>query len=123
MKLGDGWRHDLQFPFPGARETLAALAERYKLGVIANQSLGTRGRLEKHGMLELISVVIGSAEAGVQKPDLKIFNVALQEAGCAAKDAAMVGDRIDNDVRPAKSAGDADGARPAGRLRSATATR
>jgi HAD superfamily hydrolase (TIGR01549 family) len=100
VQLGAGWRHDLETPHADAVETLRTLATRYKLGIIANQSLGTRDRMRKHSMLESISLVIGSAEAGVSKPDPRIFLQALREAGGDAKDAAMVGDRIDNDVKP-----------------------
>jgi HAD superfamily hydrolase (TIGR01549 family) len=105
LKLSDGWRHDLETPMPRARQTLADLSKRYKLGVIANQSAGTRERLERHGMLEYLSVVIGSAEAGVGKPDPHIFRMALQAARCDATRAVMVGDRLDNDIRPAKALG------------------
>lgn len=105
MTLSRDWRYDLEKPHTGARVTLEALAEQYQLGIIANQSLGTRERLQKHGLLDRISLVIGSAEAGVSKPDPRIFHEALKQAGCAATDAAMVGDRLDNDVEPANLLG------------------
>ncbi len=41
----------------------------------------------------------------MRKPDLEIFRLALQRAGCLPEEAAMVGDRIDNDIRPAKALG------------------
>jgi HAD superfamily hydrolase (TIGR01662 family) len=105
VELGTGWRHDLERPHARAIETLVALAKHHKLGIIANQSLGTRDRMLNHRMLDSISLVIGSAEAGVHKPDPRIFLQALKEAGCDATDAAMVGDRIDNDVKPANLLG------------------
>jgi HAD superfamily hydrolase (TIGR01662 family) len=105
VRLGGGWRHDLETPHAGAVETLRTLAKHYKLGIIANQSLGTRDRMLKHGMLDSISLVIGSAEAGVSKPEPRIFLQALRDATCEPKDAAMVGDRIDNDVKPANLLG------------------
>jgi HAD superfamily hydrolase (TIGR01549 family) len=106
VKLGEAWRHELQRPYPRAAESLAALASSgYKLGIIANQWLGIAERLRMFGLAEHISVCIGSAEAGVVKPDRRIFEMALREARCEAREAVMVGDRIDNDVRPAKSIG------------------
>lgn len=105
MKLGHGWRHDLETPYAGACEALLALAKTHKLGIIANQSLGTRDRLLKHGLLDPISLVIGSAEAGVSKPEPRIFTEALLQARCDPEEAAMVGDRIDNDIRPANLLG------------------
>lgn len=105
MSLATGWRHDLERPYPGVKEMLANLAGHYRLGVIANQSLGTRERMAKHGLLEHLSLVMGSAEAGVAKPDPRIFEMALRQADCPPGSAVMVGDRLDNDVRPANLLG------------------
>lgn len=50
-------------------------------------------------------VVVASAEAGVKKPNPQLFQIALAQANCRAREAAMVGDRLDNDIFPAKSLG------------------
>lgn len=50
-------------------------------------------------------VVSASAELGVSKPDRRIFTYALEQAGCRPEEALMVGDRLDNDVLPAKELG------------------
>ena len=81
------------------------LSGRYKIGVIANQSLGTAERLKKFGILKYIELVVASAEEGVAKPDRRIFEIALSRAGCEPKQAIMIGDRIDNDILPAKKLG------------------
>ncbi|MFT3785680.1 MAG: HAD family hydrolase [Tepidisphaeraceae bacterium] len=104
-RLSSGWDHKLEKPHAGAGDVLRALAPRYRLGIIANQSLGTWERLCGHGWGELISVCVGSAEAGVMKPDPAIFQLALRKAGCEPSEAVMVGDRIDNDVAPARKLG------------------
>ena len=39
------------------------------------------------------------------KPDRRIFEKALEMAGCTPEDAAMIGDRLDNDIYPAKMLG------------------
>ncbi|NEW06526.1 HAD family hydrolase [Paenibacillus sp. SYP-B3998] len=95
----------LERPFAEAVAVLAKLAERYQIGIIANQSAGTAARLEQYGLLPHISVVCSSAEVGVSKPDLKFFQMALDEAGCSPEQAIMVGDRIDNDILPAHALG------------------
>ncbi len=101
-----GWRSDLERPFPDAVETLAALKSRgYRLGVIANQQPGTARRLESWGLLEYFEVIVASAEEGVAKPKPEIFLRALNRAGCRPENAVMVGDRMDNDIRPAKALG------------------
>ena len=88
-----------------AEECLKRLKPKYKIGVIANQSLGTKDRLEAFGILKYIDLVIASAEEGVSKPDLRIFEIALERAGCRPENAVMVGDRLDNDISPAKKLG------------------
>lgn len=84
---------------------LEQLSKKYKIGVIANQELGTAERLQQHGILKYIDLVIASAEEGVAKPDPKIFEIALERSGCKAENAMMIGDRIDNDIVPAKKIG------------------
>ena len=41
----------------------------------------------------------------MSKPDPVIFRLALDAADCAPADAVMIGDRLDNDIRPAKVLG------------------
>ena len=86
-------------------ECLRKLSEKYNIGVIANQSLGTEKRLKAFGILQYIHLVIASAEEGVAKPDKRIFEIALNRAICKPQHAVMVGDRIDNDIIPAKALG------------------
>jgi HAD superfamily hydrolase (TIGR01509 family) len=105
VKLSECYRHDLERPFEGAGEVLRTLSRRYKLGVIANQFRGTHARLCGHGWGDYIALCVSSAEAGVSKPDLRIFEVALRDAGCRPEHAVMVGDRLDNDIRPGKAIG------------------
>ena len=57
------------------------------------------------GLLPYIDLVVASAEEGVAKPDTRLFQIALRRAGCEAREAVMVGDRIDNDIRPARRLG------------------
>lgn len=84
---------------------LEALRPKYNLGILANQPFGTVERLKKWGILEYFGIVIASAEEGISKPDPEIFHLALSRAGCNPENALMVGDRIDNDILPAKQVG------------------
>lgn len=56
-------------------EVLDELSKKYKIGVIANQSLGAVQRLEQKGILKFIDLVIASAEEGVSKPDKRILKI------------------------------------------------
>lgn len=99
------WNSDDEFVYPEAKACLCELHKRYKIGIIANQVPGSRERLEKIGLLKYIDMVVASAEEGVAKPDLRLFQIALDRADCKADEAVMVGDRIDNDILPANKLG------------------
>ena len=76
-----------------------------KLGIIANQKLGTKERLDSWGLRQYFDVIAASAEIGYAKPDKEIFEKAFELAKCTAAESMMVGDRLDNDIIPAKSLG------------------
>ena len=100
------WRSEYERPFDGAAAVLQALKRKgYRLGVIANQVPGTARRLEHWDLLRYFDVLAPSAELGTAKPDPAIFLWALRQSGCDPKNAVMIGDRIDNDVLPAKALG------------------
>ena len=100
------WHSEDEVPYADAEDTLIYLRERgYKLGVIANQVPGTADRLKGWGLLEHFEVIAASAELGAAKPDKAIFEKAFEMADCKAEEAAMVGDRLDNDIVPAKLLG------------------
>ena len=89
-------------------EALAAeyLRQRgYRLGIIANQEPGLPARLDARGLGEFLSVILSSAEFGSAKPEPGIFEAALRQANCRPEEAAMVGDRLDNDIAPARKLG------------------
>ncbi|MFR5876292.1 MAG: HAD family hydrolase [Eubacterium sp.] len=99
------WHKELEKPYPDAIRVLSALSQKYKIGIIANQSTGSSERLEKWGLLKYIDIVVASAEEGVSKPNPKIFNIALSKAECDAQNSVMIGDRLDNDIVPANKIG------------------
>ena len=99
------WRHDLEVLYPDTKELLQRLSQKYKIGIIANQDFGTEQRLTDFNVHQYINLVIASAEEGVAKPDLRIFQIALARADCKPEEAIMVGDRIDNDIIPANRIG------------------
>lgn len=99
------WHKEDERLFPDTIGCLEKLHSDYKIGIIANQSLGSRERLKNFGILKYIDVVVASAEEGVAKPDKRIFEIALERAGCKPEEAVMVGDRLDNDIVPANEIG------------------
>lgn len=95
----------LEVPFPETEDCLRRLSKSFKLGIIANQRGGSAHRLQTHGLMKYIDIVYSSEEMGRSKPAPDLFLSALDAVGCAPEEACMVGDRIDNDIRPAKKLG------------------
>ena len=99
------WKSELEILYPDAKIVLETLHNRYKIGVIANQLPNLEKRLENFGIKQWIDLIISSADCGFSKPSSKIFQLALQQASCSASSAIMIGDRLDNDIAPAKTLG------------------
>lgn len=99
------WYSEDEMLYPNTKECLKNLRLKYNIGIIANQPPGTEDRLRAFGILESVDLVIASAEEGVCKPDLKIFEIALEKASCIPQNAVMIGDRLDNDIAPANMPG------------------
>ncbi|MCH5200099.1 MAG: HAD family hydrolase [Oscillospiraceae bacterium] len=99
------WPKHLEKLYEGVPELLEKLVDRYRLGIIANQSMGTEQRLVNYGIRQYFDIIMSSAEAGISKPDLKIFTAALEKAECIPENAYMIGDRLDNDIEPAAQIG------------------
>ncbi len=84
---------------------LEELCKKFKLGIIANQSGNLSERLRRWHIDKYFSVVISSSDYGFSKPDTRLFSVALEKANVPSCNAVMVGDRLDNDIFPAKQLG------------------
>jgi HAD superfamily hydrolase (TIGR01509 family) len=93
------------FVLRGIGDVLAKLSGAYRLAVAANQPEVCRQALEAAGLLKFFKVVGISDERGLSKPSPAFFEMLLKEAGCAPSEGIMVGDRIDNDIAPAKRLG------------------
>ena len=91
--------------FPDVVDTLRVLAKRYRLACITNHFSWVRDRAAAAGFADMVDVWAISAEVGAEKPDERIFRFALQRAGVRAENVAMVGDRLDMDLVPAKRLG------------------
>jgi FMN phosphatase YigB (HAD superfamily) len=90
--------------YPDAVPTMQALvAAGYRVGIAGNQPSRTEAILRDLDVaLELVGT---SATYGVAKPDPAFFERIVATLGLPAGDVAYVGDRLDNDVRPARAVG------------------
>jgi HAD superfamily hydrolase (TIGR01509 family) len=77
----------------------------YRLGVVANQPSEVRHAMQRDGLAEFFPWMGISDDLGLEKPDPRIFEHAVEVIGAEPTRCAMVGDRLDYDVRPAKAAG------------------
>lgn len=91
--------------YPDAKPTLEALASRYKLGVVVNPRRAQTEALERDGLMHYFAVVTHPEQVDTKTPDARMWRRALEETGVSADRAVHVGNRIDNDVRPANQAG------------------
>ncbi|HEY3095194.1 MAG TPA: HAD family hydrolase [Nitrososphaera sp.] len=98
-------RRDLFRFFDDAEPTLQALSKHCEMGLIANQSEDINELLEKSGLGRFFKVQAISSSVKLKKPDPRIFELALRQAGHPASDCIMVGDRIDTDICPASKLG------------------
>lgn len=92
--------------FPEVREVMTDLAARgYRLGVISNSSERLLRTINHFGLEDVLDPVVFSQKVGAEKPDPRVFEFALREAGCKAGDALHVGDDFEADLRGATGAG------------------
>jgi putative hydrolase of the HAD superfamily len=91
---------------PGTRETLARLREAGFLVAAVSNSDGTAATLlERAGLGDALEFVIDSGLVGVEKPDPRIFRIALERAGATPARACYLGDIYAIDVIGARDAG------------------
>jgi HAD superfamily hydrolase (TIGR01549 family) len=90
--------------YPDAIPALRRLkASGYVVGIAGNQPEETEAALERSGIAA--DHIASSARWGVEKPSPDFFAKIVDVSGFAANEVAYVGDRLDNDILPAKQAG------------------
>jgi putative hydrolase of the HAD superfamily len=111
IALGMITYHNVKFAllrlFPETMSTLIYLKSRgYHLGVISNGiTIKQWEKLIRLGLHHFFDEIITSEEAGVQKPDDKIFKQALDRMGCKAENSIMIGNKFSEDIIGALNVG------------------
>lgn len=96
------WR--VMYPHtPAVLEELAARG--FTLGVVSNADGRVPAALEAYGIARHFRAVVDSHLVGVEKPDPRIFALALEACGSRAEEAVYVGDIYEIDVQGARRAG------------------
>ncbi|HWA49050.1 MAG TPA: HAD family hydrolase [Dongiaceae bacterium] len=101
---GKGYAIEARDLYPDALPTLAALkAKGLKIGIAGNQPERAEAALAQAGVTA--DYLASSERWGVEKPSPQFFARIAETAGLAPHQIAYVGDRLDNDVLPARAAG------------------
>lgn len=87
--------------FDDVLPTLDSLQGEFQLGLISNgnsypERCGPEGRFQ---------FVVFSQDYGVEKPNPRLFEIAMKQAGCTASQLVHVGDSLENDAAGARRAG------------------
>ncbi len=107
------WRRTFNLPVglwsthdPQALEALALVRRSgLRAAVISNSNGSVRSVLDAVGVAAHLDFVLDSGEVGVEKPDRRIFELALTRAKVAPDEAAYIGDFYTIDARGAGAAG------------------
>jgi putative hydrolase of the HAD superfamily len=95
-----------EVPLPGVPEALAALRARgLRLVVVSNANGTLRKKLDRLDLARHFDVILDSHVVGVEKPDRRIFEIALEAARVEPGAAVHVGDLYEVDVVGARAAG------------------
>lgn len=90
----------------GAGALLTRIRSRARVGIVSNNLLEEQAEKLRHcGLDRFIDTLVVSGEAGVSKPDPRIFRIALDRLGCEPAEAVMIGDSWTADVAGARAAG------------------
>jgi putative hydrolase of the HAD superfamily len=93
-------------PVHGALAVVVRLREMgFRLGVVSNAEGRVERDLESAGFAGLLDTVVDSHLVGVEKPDPRIFGIALERLGASATTAVFLGDVPSIDVAGARAAG------------------
>jgi HAD superfamily hydrolase (TIGR01549 family) len=106
LRAAQGYRYDFLASdlYPDAVPCLAALKSRgLKVLIAGNQPVEAEAALARLGVPA--DLIASSAGWGVAKPDPAFFQRVIDAAGEPPDSIAYIGDRMDNDVLPARAAG------------------
>ena len=104
------WWVENQFKFtvlyPDTVETVKKLKEKFKIGVLTNgYHIAQWGKLEKSGLMPYIDEIVVSEDAGVTKPDVRIFQMMADRLHLDVSECMYVGDTFSADILGAYNSG------------------
>lgn len=98
--------NDSLVPVPGVEEMIAALRERYRVGLLTNgPTVAQRGKLSTLGWTDTFDATVVTGELAAGKPDAAAFEALLDALEAAPEETVYVGDEVEADVGGAAAAG------------------
>ena len=91
---------DIQL-FDDVLPVLNVLQDYYMMGLLSNGNTYP----ERCGLGGYFQFVVLAQDYGIQKPDPRLFEIAIKRAGCTKRQLLHVGDSFQNDIIGAKQAG------------------
>jgi len=92
--------------FAESEQVLHHLKKNFQLGLITNGAPDIQGaKIAGSNLASFFETIVISGDHGFGKPDLRIFQLALQRLQVAAHEAVMIGDSLNRDVAGARDAG------------------
>jgi epoxide hydrolase-like predicted phosphatase len=85
-------------------DTMRGLRKHFKVGLISNAWSGLRPWIIREKFDDVFDAMIISAEAGVMKPDARIYQIALEKLGVSASESVFLDDFQEN-VEGARAVG------------------
>jgi len=100
------WEAHLRLP-EDTVPTLAALQGRYSLALVSNfdHPPYVHELLQRHDLARYLDPVIISGTVGFEKPDPRIYRLALEALGCTPEEALFIGDTLETDIAGANAVG------------------
>lgn len=91
--------------FEDVLPALKALARNHRLFVLSNFDRRLRSILAGHGLSAFFEQILISSEVGASKPHARMFQAAIQAAGCDPQDCLHIGDDEKCDLNGAQASG------------------
>lgn len=94
-------------PEPGLKDLILDLGSRgIRIGIGSDMTAYIQfKKLEKLGVLDQLSFIVTSEEAGAEKPSPEFFRLCVEKAGCKAEECVFIGDSLKKDVEGAEKSG------------------
>jgi putative hydrolase of the HAD superfamily len=92
--------------FAESEQVLHDLKKKFRLALITNGAPDIQGtKIDGSNLASFFETIIISGDHGFGKPDLRIFQLALERLGVAPHEAVMIGDSLNRDIAGARDAG------------------